>query len=178
MKSIKRFFTINCFVISVLILSCGHPEHEYFNVTEVYKDACLFYALNEGDSIKLCKNTTDSMIFIVGEKNFYYLNHVYDSYRHYQVYELYFANDEFQSQYFSVTMQVDNSDPELYISLDDFEIFGILETSNYSDTISGIYYTDLYKIRHQAVPSRYIITSRSQGIVYAQNDTVQYVKVY
>jgi|GEM_PF-3620739 len=176
MKPSKRLFTINCFVISVLILSCGHPEHEYFNVTEKYKDACLFYAYNEGDSIKLCKNNTDSMIFIIGEKKFYYLNDLYDSYNHYQVYEIYLAQTGFQ--YFSVTMQPDNSAPELYIAFDDLEIFGLLETSNYSDSISGRYYSDLFKIRDRYVSTKYIITSRSQGIVYAQNDTVQYVKVY
>ncbi|MBN2728902.1 MAG: hypothetical protein JXR53_06720 [Bacteroidales bacterium] len=178
MKPIKRLYITSCVLLIVILSSCVNPEEEYFDVTEEYKSACLYYSDNVGDTIVLCKDTSDTLHFIVNEKKFYYLNHVYDSHRHYQIYELYFANIGFQPQYFSVTMQVDDSTPELYISFDDFVIFGILEISNYSDTISGIYYTDLYKIRHQAVPSKYIITSRSQGIIYAQNDTVQYVRVY
>ncbi|MBN2728904.1 MAG: hypothetical protein JXR53_06730 [Bacteroidales bacterium] len=172
MKSIKKLFITSC--LALILISCNNPEQEYYDVPENYKSACLYYAVEMGDSLIFLRGSVDTIAYTVNNISLHYFDLPYDN-RSYQVLDVRFLPT---NNHVSVQMSVDTNLPEIYIRIDNFDINGTLESSNYSDTITGIFYSDLYKIRDMNISSRYIITSRSQGIVYAQNDTITYERIY
>jgi hypothetical protein len=178
MKAIKKLF-----FISIICLcfgtSCERPQHKYYNIPEEYLSAGLYYSVAVGDTFYLLKNSIDTNECIVVHKELSYETPTYDNYNHYQVLEL-FLND-----YYHEIMTLVNAGDELSgtpkIVLDftsELAMAGTIELSNYSDTVNNIYYSDLYKTTSVANPSDYIITSRSQGIVYIQVDTTTYARIY
>jgi hypothetical protein len=182
----KKMKNLSFFISAVFILltSCER-DAEYHYLSEEYKSACLYYAVEIGDTIKMQSNNNDTLLLYVNNKTLDLNKMPYDniyvekmdiwfSYSGHSYYEIMATFNG----YFEDNINIPNEAQFCDIILPNLGFEGLIELSNYADTISGIYYTDLYKIRHQGVPSIYIITSRSQGIVYAQNDTVQYVRVY
>jgi hypothetical protein len=173
MKPIKKLFFIS---IICLCFGTSCERDKYFDLPEDYLSASLYYAVNNGDSFILLQNSSDTILFTITNKNLQYVSPAYQSNYHYE--ELYFSFDSGALGHLYTSLYFDQNTPKIEVDLPEFPLLGIVEAANYSDTISGVFYSDLYRIKDQFSSSRYIITSRSQGIVYAQNDTVQYVRVY
>ncbi len=181
MKAIQRLFYIS--IIAIVGFACDRDD--YYYLSEDYKSACLYYAVGVGDTIKMQSNNGDTLLLCVYSKtldlekmpydNIYIqkmdIGFSYNGHSYYQIMATY-------NGYFEDQINIPDKAQFCSIFLPNFGFDGLVEQSNYADTISGIFYTDLYKTTSATNPSDYIITSRSQGIVYAQNDTVQYVKVY
>ena len=178
MKKIKSlsFFKLTVFFIIAMSLCSCREETIYYDLTEMEKSALCYYSYNNGDIFTVTDNIDTFLISIAGKELYYQFNSYLGTDRYGQVLKYDLINNA--SIIGGCTAQKESED---YLDYG-ISMFGIhgnkIALTNYSDTIGGVFYSDLYKILNIDSSNEYIITSRSQGIIYAQNDTVQYVRVY
>lgn len=170
-----------------LLASCCRDN--YIKIPEEYKSACCLYAYNENDTLHLLKNNQDTISLFVRYITNRFQKLTY-SCTYVEICDIRFYNPEYSQIFWGehISAQVNNAgEDNIYIGQDlpygnaalpGFGVCGTLEAANYSDSINGVFYSDLYKMRSVFDPQSYIITSRSQGIIYAENDSLFYTKLH
>ncbi|MBN2728900.1 MAG: hypothetical protein JXR53_06710 [Bacteroidales bacterium] len=170
--------------VFILLISCKR-DAEYHYLSEEYKSVCLYYAVEIGDTIKMQNNNNDTLLLYVNNKTLDLNKMPYDNV-YIEKLDIWFSHSGHSyyeimatfNGYFEENINIPNEAQFCDIFLPNLGFEGLIELSNYSDTISGIYYSDLFKTNSVTNPLDYMITSRSQGIVYIQVDTITYERIY
>lgn len=171
----KKIFVV---ILTLSLISCQDREVHY-KFTETEKSALLYYAYNVGTTFYVT-NSIDTFMYVVSVKQLYeeYAGRQLNEDKYYEVYNMKIECLSNSDINLSASKEGSSSPPSFSLKLNNQLGANQLDLNGFSDTINGIYYTDLFRLYSLSNPNEYIITSRSQGIVYAQNDTVQYVRVY
>ena len=175
LSNTKKFLVV---VLTLFLNSCQEREVHY-KFTETEKSALLYYAYNVGSTFYVF-NSIDTFMYVVSNKQLYeeYAGRQLNEDKYYEVYNMTIECLSNNSVTVSASKEGSSTPPSFSLKFNNQLGTNQLDLNSFSDTINGVYYADLYRLYSLSNSNEYIITSRSQGIVYAQNDTLTYERIY
>jgi len=169
MKNIIVFFC------AITIWGCRNEEYVYISIEQ--KNA-LLYTLTENDTISLVKNNSDSIDFVITEKERWLVKErpMYGPTYYYEFYNLK-AMSAKNSRIRIESYCAERDKFYFEFSIEGKIILNYIESFFESIKFEGIMYNNVYLLKNYTSSKDSCYTSVQYGIIKAWNDTVVYRRV-